>query len=153
MRLWIAAAAAALGSLPTVALACSCLATDDPTELKAFAAESAKDAIALVEVETLVSYQESNGAGDRMRVVRTLAGAAEHEFRVERGPFPSSASCDLLFERGQRAVVILYPSTKSTTDSTIYRISGLCTGLMLDKPVFRDAVAGAIGASLLAERG
>ena len=152
MRLWIAAAAAML-ALPTAALACSCLATDDPQELTTLAPEAAKNAIALVEVETILTYEDSKGAGDQMRVIRTLAGAAAPQFRVERRHFPSSASCDQLFERGQRAVVILYPSTAPSTVEPVYRISGLCTGVLLEKPVFRDAIERLIDARSAAERG
>ncbi len=151
MKIWIAAAA--FLSIPTAALACSCLATDDPQQLTSFAADAAKGAIALVEVETLLAYQDSKGAGDRMRVVRTLAGEAQAEFRVERGKFASGASCDLLLDRGQRAVVILYPATPASSGSPVYRISGLCTGVLLDKPVFRDAVSRRIGGARPGERG
>ena len=151
MRFWIGVTA--ILSVPTAALACSCLATDDPEQLRSFAADAAKDAVALVEVETLVSYQESNGAGDRMRVVHTLAGSAQPEFKVQRGEFPSGASCDLLFDRGQRAVVILYPAATPSDSEPIYRISGLCTGVLMDEPIFRDAVSRGIGRSRLGERG
>ena len=146
MKLWIAAAAALL-SVPTAALACSCLATTDPAELRNLAPESARNAIALVEVETLVPFHESDGAGDRMRVVRTLAGAAAAEFRVERGHLPSSASCDLLFERGQRGTLILYPAAPPVARGSIptYRISGLCTDHLLDQPAFRDEIIRLIG--------
>ena len=155
MKLWIAAAAALL-SVPTAALACSCLATDDPVELRRLAPEAARNAIALVEVETLVPFGESNGAGDRMRVVRTLAGSAASEFRVLRGRFPSSASCDLLFERGQRGTVILYPVATAGADASLptYRISGLCTGHLLEQPVFRDEMIRLIGGGVTSgERG
>ena len=146
MKLWIAAAAALL-SVPTAALACSCLATEDPVELRNLAPEAAKNALALVEVETLVPFAESKGAGDRMRIVRILAGAAEPEFRVERGHFPSSASCDLLFERGQRGTIILYPAAPRATGDGLptYRISGLCTGHLLDQPVLRGEIIRLIG--------
>ncbi len=143
MKLWIAAAAA-LVTLEAAAIACSCIATDDPVELRKLAAESARNAIALVEVETVVPFHESSGAGDRMRVLRTLAGSASGEFRVERGPFPSSASCDQLFDKGQRSTVILYPSAQAQGAVPTYRISSLCTGLLLDRPVFRDTPARAL---------
>ena len=126
----------------TAAIACSCMATDDPVELRRLAAESAKDAVALVEAETIVSFEESKGAGDRMRVVRTLAGSVlPAEFRVARGEMPSSASCDLLIEKGQRDLVLVYPAGATGSDQPVYRISGLCTAHLLDKPLFRDEVA------------
>ena len=153
MKLWMAAAAA-LVSLEAAAIACSCIATDDPAELRKLAVETAKSAVALVEVETVVPFHESSGAGDRMRVLRTLAGRAPGEFRVERGPFPSSASCDHLFDKGQRSTVILYPSAQARGAIPTYRISSLCTGLLLDRPVFRDELARRIRAATVpGERG
>jgi hypothetical protein len=141
MKYW-ALAAAALIAAETAAIACSCLATDDPVELKAMAPEAAKDALAMVEVETTLTFAESKGAGDRMRVISTLAGnAVTGEFRVARGEFPNSASCDLLFEKGERDVVLLYPAPGAPGAEPTYRISGLCTAHLLDKPVFRDEVA------------
>ncbi len=139
MRIW-PIAAAAMVAIESAALACSCLATTDPAELKRLAPDAAKNAIALVEVETIVPYHESEGAGDRMRIVRTLAGSASAEFLVERGQFPSSASCDLLFDRGHRDVVILYPASSQAATAPKYRISGLCTDHLLDQPIFRDEV-------------
>ena len=89
-----------------------------------------------------------------MRVVRTLAGAAAAEFRVERGHFPSGASCDLLFDRGQRDVVILYPASSQAAAGPKYRISGLCTDHLLVQPVFRDEVQRLIdGGTTVVERG
>ena len=141
MKFWPLAAAALLAT-ETAAIACSCLATDDPVQLRQFAGETAKDAVAMVEVETILNYEESKGAGDRMRVVRTLAGGdVPAEFRVARGHFPSSASCDLLFEKGQRALVLLYLAPEITGDEPVNRISGLCTAGLLDKAPFRDEVA------------
>jgi len=109
----------------------------------------------MVEVETILPYQESNGTGDRMRVVRTLAGGvAGGEFRVARGQFPSSASCDLLFEKGQRAVVVLYAGPGTAGAEPAYRIYGLCTAHLLDKPLFRDEVVRLMATqSGLGERG
>jgi hypothetical protein len=153
MKLW-AIAAAALVSLEAAAIACSCVATDDPAQLRTMAAETAKDAVALVEVETIVPFHESKGAGDQMRVLRTIAGRASGEFRVERGPFPSSASCDQLFDKGQRSMVVFYPAIRAGGEAPIYRISSLCTGLLLDRPLFRDEIVRRIrAASLPGERG
>lgn len=151
MKIWIAAAA--LLSAPTAALACSCLATDDPQQLSSLAAETAKGAVALVEAETLTTYHDSNGAGEQMRIVRTIAGAAQGEFRVARGDMPSSASCDLMPDRGQRLVLILYPATNRSVSSPVYRISGLCTGVLLEKPIFRDAISRSIAGVQAGERG
>ncbi len=129
-------------------------ATDDPAQLRTLAADTAKDAVALVEVEMLVPFHESNGAGDQLRVVRTIAGSASGKFHVERGDFPSSASCDQLFDKGQRSLVVLYPATKARSADPTYRISSLCTGLLLERQVFRDEIARLIrGNSLPGERG
>lgn len=152
MNFWTGIAAALL-AVPTAALACSCMNTDDPEQLRTFAVDAAKGAIALVEVETTLAFENSAGAGDRMRVVRRLAGSVQGEFRVKRGAFPSGASCDQLFEKGQRAIVILYQGEESARDGPVYRISGLCTGLMLEKPLFRDEVARHIGDKVSTERG
>lgn len=152
MKFWPAAAAALLAA-ETAAIACSCLATDDPAQLRAMAADAAKGAVAMVEVETILSYQASQGAGDRMRVIRTLTGAAPGEFRVERGHMPSSASCDLLFDEGQHDIVLLYPASASAGGQPVYRISGLCTAHLLDKPLFRDEIARIMAQQTAGERG
>ena len=154
MKFWPLAAAALIAA-ETAAIACSCLATDDPVQLKALAADAAKDAVAMVEVETILTFEESKGAGDRMRVVQALAGGAvPAEFRVARGDFPSSASCDLLFEKGQRDVVLLYAPAAAPGNEPTYRISGLCTAHLLDEAPFRNEVARLMAArSGLGERG
>ena len=136
-----------------VAYACSCMTTDDPAQLREFAGEAANRAIALVDAEALTAFQHG-GSGERMAVRRTLAGSAPSEFQVERGPMPSSASCDDLYQVGQRKIVILYPARTAAGAIPVYRTSGLCTNLLLDKPTFRDAVAGHIGeAARAGERG
>ena len=151
MKLWTIAAAAFL-ALPTAALACSCVNTDDPVELRTYAADSAELAVAVVEVETLSAFDPKTGAGERMRVVRSLAGPVSGEFAVQRGPFPSSASCDQLYEKGQRAVVLLYESQQAASGQ-VYKISGLCTVHLLEKPVFRDEIIRLIGSRSTPERG
>ena len=154
MKFWLLAAAALIAA-ETAAIACSCLNTDDPAKLKAMAPDAAKGAVAIVEVETILTFDESKGAGDRMRVVKALAGQRlSGKFRVERGDFPSSASCDLLFEKGQRDVVLLYPAPGPSGAEPVYRTSGLCTAHLLDKPVFRNEVARLMAASTgFGERG
>ena len=148
MKFWPLAAAALIAT-ETAAIACSCMDTDDPVQLRQLAAEVAKDALAMAEVETILSFEESKGAGDRMRVVRTVVGAGlPTEFRVARGHFPSSASCDLLFEKGQRSIVLLFAPPATAGTEPTYRISGLCTAHLLDKKPFRDEVA-----RLMAARG
>ena len=153
MKFW-PLAAAALMAAETAAIACSCLATDDPAQLRQFAVEAARDAVAMVEVETVLAYEESKGAGDRMRVVRSLSGeGVPGEFRVARGHFPSSASCDLLFEKGQRDIILLYAPLATTAAEPTYRISGLCMAHLLDKKLFRDEVAWLMEAPGAGERG
>lgn len=140
MKSWPLALAALLVA-ETAAIACSCMDSDDPAELRKLAGEVATNAIAMVEVETTATWDESKGAGDRMRVIRTLVGnGVAPSFRVARRPFASSASCDLLFEKGQRDIVLLF-AAESASAGPSYRISGLCTAHLLDKPVFRDEVA------------
>ena len=135
MKIWTMLAVAALG-LPAAGYACSCVASEDPVELKQFAADTAKSAMALIEAEAVSAFDQKTGAGEIMRVTRVLAGDAPQTFRIERGPFPSSASCDVLYEKGQKTLVILY--APSAPAAGVYRTSGLCTSLLLEKPAFRD---------------
>ena len=143
MRNGLLLAALAIAAAEGVAYACSCLATDDPAQLQAFAADAANGAIAIVDAEALTAFQA--GAGERMAVRKTLAGSAPSEFQVERGPMPSGASCDDLYQVGQRKVVILYPARGAAGATAVFRTSGLCTNLLLEKQVFRDAVTRHIG--------
>jgi hypothetical protein len=152
MNLWTVLAGAAF-AVPTTALACSCVYSENPDELRALAKDAIPNAVALVEAETIQTYAESQGAGDRIRIIKTLAGSASGEFRVERGSFPSSASCDQLYEKGQRAVMILYKPAQAAGDGPKYRISGLCTAGLLDQAPFRDEVARLMGSKASAERG
>lgn len=145
MKKWIIAGAAVV-AMETAAIACSCIATDDPVELQRFASRAAEDAVALVEAEALTSF-EATRTGERMRVVNVLAGSAPAEFRIERGASPSSASCDVLYRVGERATVILYPAALPSGGLPTYRTSGLCSVHMLDKPVYRDTIIRSIAAS------
>jgi hypothetical protein len=134
-------ALAALIALPSAAMACSCINTDDPDELRTFAQDSVRGAVALIELEAITSYDPMKDEGEKVRVVRTLAGEAPESFQLERRKFASGASCDDVFEARQRKLVLLYPVEGSAN----YRVSSLCTNLLLEKPVFRDAVAAGIG--------
>ena len=149
-KLWIVGLAAL--AIEGVALACSCITTDDPTELQGLASDAARNALALVEVEAQTSYVETQSS-ERMLVHRVLAGQAPAGFQVERVRIPSSGSCDVEYQKGQRALVILYPSTQATSSLHVYRTSGLCTTLLLEKPAFRDSVARQIGIDRGPERG
>lgn len=135
MNIWTLLAAAAL-SIPTTAYACSCIDSEDPLELKQYAADTAKSALALVEAEVLTEFDQKTGSGETLRVIRILAGNAPETFRIERGPFPSGASCDVLYEKGEKVPVILY--APSSPARGVYRTSSLCTSLLLNKPTFRD---------------
>lgn len=132
-------AAMAIVAAEGVAYACSCLATDDPAQLRTLADESAKGAAALVEAKALTAYSSTTG-GETMQVERTLAGTAPATFKVERGPSPSSASCDVLYEVGVTKKVIVYPTARTESGLPVMRTSGLCTDLLLSKPVFVDSL-------------
>ena len=152
MRHFLLAAAALVG-VEAAALACSCLATDDPAELRRFAADAAREAIAVVEAEALTSY-EATRAGEKMQVTRMIAGNTPVHFTIHREGFPSSASCDVLYKVGDRAVMILYPATAAAAPAT-FRTSGLCTVHLLDKPVFLETLVRAVetGTAGAGERG
>ena len=136
--------AAGLLAVETAAIACSCINTDDPAELQRFARDAAEGAVAVVEVEAHTAYQPG-GMGEHMQVLRTLAGTAPAQFMIERGPNPSSASCDILYSPGQRDTVILYPATTANAAMPVYRTSGLCSQHLLEKPLYRDTLIDAIG--------
>ena len=46
---------------------------------------------------------------------------------------PSSASCDDLLQAGQKKVLILYPAAGTASQGAVYRVSNLCTNLLLEK--------------------
>ena len=123
------------------ALACSCDATRDPQELRRFARDSARDAIALVEVDVVSAYDPLWKRGEKLRVRRTLAGRAPASIRVERLNPPDEGSCDLQLRRGQRTLLILHPPrARRLFWGGQHRISGLCTAKLLVQPVFRAAL-------------
>ena len=150
MKLWTLMAAASL-AVPAAAYACSCVASEDPAELRQFAADTAKSALALVEAETVTAFDQGTKVGETMRVTRALAGPAPASFRIERGPFTSGASCDVLYEKGQKALVILY--APSAPAPGVYRTSGLCTSLLLEQPAFRDELIRQLSLKSRPERG
>ena len=133
-------ALAALLAVPSAAIACSCIDSDDPAELREFSGDAVRGAVALVELEALTSYEPMQDAGEKVRLVRTIAGKAPETFQLARRRFASGASCDDVLQAGQRKVVLLYPVEGSAN----FHISGLCTNLLLEKPAFRDAVAARI---------
>ena len=125
----------------SAALACSCIVPPtDPAEIRGHARETARGALALVEVELVSPYDERLGRGERLRVRRTLAGRAPAVFEVERHHPPSSASCDVEFQPGGRTWLVLYaPQMRGRT--TRYRVSASCTGYMLAGARFRAELA------------
>lgn len=123
------------------ALACSCIRPPtDPAQQRIHAREVARGALALVEVELVAPYDERTGRGERLRVRRTLAGRAPAVFEVERVLVPSSASCDVEFQRGARTWVVLY-APRMRGRAVRYRVSASCTGYMLAGPAFRAELA------------
>ena len=137
-------AAAAVIGVEAAAVACSCIATDDPVELRRFAADAAQNAVAVVEAEALTSFEAAR-TGEQMRITRMIAGTAPVHFNIQRQGFPSSASCDVLYKAGERAVMILYPATVPATGTPTFQTSGLCTVHMLQKPVFLEALIKSVG--------
>ncbi len=135
MRRFLAALLILLGA-ESAALACSCMRTpSDPAQRVAMAREVVAGAVALVEVELAAPYQ-GPGRGERLRVRRTRAGRAPAAFTVERNRAPSSAACDVEFNR--RMLILLYPPRGAANARTpVYRVSASCTTYMLVDPAFR----------------
>lgn len=119
--LWVLAVSAGLES---AALACSCVPPPPAAEARTAAREAVEGAVAIVEVETLSEYRPG-GRGERVRVLRTLFGKAPATFAIERGPFASSASCDLLLSKGAGAVLIVRAG-----EGGAYRIQSLCSNFL-----------------------
>lgn len=143
MKKGLLLAALVIATADGVAYACSCLSTDDPAELREYAAEAAKGAVAIVEADVVTGFR--SGHGERMVVRRTLAGRAPSRFQVLRGRSPSGAACDDLYRVGERRTVILYPAKTAKGRLPTYRTPSICTAALLAKPVFRNAVAARIG--------
>ena len=128
MRQLFAALALILG-LEATAFACSCAAPRTNQEARAFARAVAPDIVAIIEGEALSEYRRG-GSGELVQVRRTLFGKAPRTFRVERGPFASGASCDLLLAKGQRKILILARPEKRGWWRPRYRIQNLCSDLL-----------------------
>jgi hypothetical protein len=123
----------------SAALACSCV--PPPTsraQAEQMAGAIARQAVAFVEVDVLSAYDPRTGAGERMRVRRTLGGRAPASFQLERRGPPSSASCHLEYQAGTRAFLVIYnPDPRAPGDGKRFRESGLCTSLVLRDAGFR----------------
>ena len=123
-------------------MACSCIAPGPPEESRSFAREVTPGLVAIVEAEALTEYRPG-GAGERVRVRRTLYGKAPRTLRIERREFASSASCDLLLERGQRTVLVLRRGTGGA-----YRMQGLCDDFLTSRshlPILLDEARRSAG--------
>lgn len=112
--------------LEAAVLACSCMAPGSPEASRTMARQAVGDAVAIVEVDVVSEYRPG-GPGELVRLRRTLFGKSPKTFRIQRGDFASSASCDLLLSKGQRKVLILSrPAGKGSTGQR-FRIQSLCS--------------------------
>ncbi len=129
---WLGLALALTVAVESVALACSCIAPGTPEESRVFARETVRNAVAIVEVETLSEYSPG-GEGELVRVDRVLWGEAPVQVRLARSGFASSASCDLLLARGQRKILILSPA-----EGGLYAMQSLCADFLVGDRGFLD---------------
>lgn len=132
-----------LVGVESAALACSCMAPGSPEESRAHAREVAPGIVAIVEAEAVTEYRPGTG-GEQVRVNRTLFGSAPPTLRIERGEFASSASCDLLLNRGERKVLIL-----SKGEGGVYRMQSLCSDYLASDrylPILLEEVRRSAGA-------
>lgn len=106
------------------ALACSCMAPDSPEQSRAAARVAVQGVVAIVEAEAITDYRP-NGPGEQVRVHRTLFGQAPETLQIERREFASSASCDLLLNKGERKVLMLRRSEAGT-----YEMQSLCSDFL-----------------------
>lgn len=90
------------------------------------ARDVARDAVAIVEVDVLSEYRPG-GPGEFVRLRRTLFGKSPKTFRIQRGDFASSASCDLLLSKGQRKVLILSRPAGTRAKGQRFQIQSLCS--------------------------
>ena len=112
--------------LEAAALACSCMAPDSPEASRLMARRMVGNAVAIVEVDVLSEYRPG-GPGELVRLRRTLFGKAPKSFRIQRGPFASDASCDLLLRKGQRKVLILSKPAGNRFTGQRFQIQSLCS--------------------------
>ena len=127
------AVVALLMSGGTAAVACSCMAPGTAGESRGTARAALEGASAIVEVEVLAGYEHQARTAEKVRVLRTLWGESPDILTLARGGFPSSASCDLLFETGERRLLILYPSGEAEGPSRL-QPHGLCTDFLVQSP-------------------
>jgi hypothetical protein len=135
-----------LAGLETAASACSCRGKPRDEASRQLLAESiAKESIALVEVELVSPYDPRTGRGERLRVLRVLAGRAGPIVEVERHRRPQSAACDMVFHAGYKEVIALQPALHPDKGRRLRRVGSSCTALLLSDPGTRQAVIAAMG--------
>ena len=115
--------------LEAAASACSCMAPGSPEESRAVARQAAGKAVAIVEVDVLSEYRPG-GPGELVRLRRTLFGKAPKSFRIQRGPFASDASCDLLLRKGRRKVLILSGPAGNRFTGQRFQMQSLCSDFL-----------------------
>lgn len=128
------------------AIACSCVPPPrNPVQARQLAHSLARGAIAVADVELVTPYDAASGRGERLRVRRMMAGRSIATFEVERQGAPSSASCDLEFQPGRRTLILLFPPERRRRSGIArYRISSLCTNLLLANPTVRATVVALV---------
>jgi hypothetical protein len=104
------------------------MAPESPEASRGIAREAVRNAVAIVEVDVLSEYRPGpGGAGETVRLRRTLFGSAPKTFRLQRGPSASDASCDLLLRKGQRKVLILSRPAGNRFTGQRFQIQSLCS--------------------------
>jgi len=113
------------------ALACVCIEPSSPEERKEIAARVASSAAAVAEVELIEDMDSAAKRAELYRVHKVHFGKAPAQFRLARhfgdGGIVMS-SCDVIPPRGERALVVLYPSNRAGT----YAIGGTCDHLFVN---------------------
>jgi hypothetical protein len=102
------------------------MAPESPEKSRGAARQAVGNAVAIVEVDVLSEYRPG-GAGELVRLRRTLFGKAPKTFRIQRGPFASDASCDLLLRKGERKVLILSQPVGNRFTGQRFQIQSLCS--------------------------
>jgi hypothetical protein len=134
-----------LAGAETAASACSCRGrARDEASRQRIAADIAREASALVEVELASGYDPRTRRGERLRVRRVLAGRAGPTVEVERLRPPQSAACDMVFPSGNRQVIALYKPLHAAKGRPLHRVGSSCTALLLQELALRDAVIAAM---------
>ena len=128
------------------AQACSCMPlTGDPAQMRQLANELAQGAVALVDVDVRSGYNPRTRRGELMRVRQTVAGRAPRDFRIARQGAPSSAACDVEYQAGSNALVLLYRADRPMVrGQRQFRDGGLCVSMFLHNAQFRQMLIEAM---------